>query len=702
MNNARPSPELLRQLFNLAVLLTFTAGWMLIAVAMMRSGLGDTTRNQFYVWTFLCISIWLPFYAISNVKRRWVEVGAVASVIGALLPIFGLFFGPITAYLSLGMIFVMVVHLAVNKTKIDISVFWKILVGSIPLAIVLLSLGGTGRLLLPEEISMGRAHSDAYFHIAMASMIAKFHTPSIGADGLEFTRYHFGSHSVAAGLASISEARVSEVYVYWSVVMLRVQLIWGILWCSLHLLSQRTYPSAIRGRLILLGVFVALTTQFFESESFLLACAIFLSSINLISHYLARRNKSGEDQWAQLAIIISITYICAATKVSVGYFMAALLIYASLRDLKKTKRLLVTFAGLIALAMCTAIFFYPSDVSLLNAGFGILLASYLQYATLPTLLSFLLPIFILLLQFIKIRKVSKSIHDQRSFLEVTILNKKIYSAFDFLNRLVTFKGEWQILFVSLVACVLVVVTVPIGSNAAYFSGVLLFMSFALIPEGFFRVVNALSQHRLFNAFQFTFLLMLIVQLFSFGFQYKARVKILAACEGCQTKVNSGAVGGSPIEIPLEQGVLHSLNEHRTFWTTTQAQIDKGQWSVAIRDIQKFAATKPGAVVFVPTFNEDFWTRLKPSNPYWCISAQLMIPAQIGVPMLRGISPARFENECMPTGLVWYGFGKHQAMHRSGGFDDTALCELTISKGFDRVYILNSIAHTEKNRKLFCT
>ena len=702
MNNDSASPELLRQLFHHAVLMTLTAGWMLIAVAMMRSGLGDTAGNQFYLWIFLCFSIWLPFYAISNVKRRWVEVGAVTSVIGAVFPVVGLFFGPITAYVALGTIFLMVVHLAVSGTKIDVSAFWKILAGSILLAIVLLSLGSAGRFLLPEEISLGRAHSDAYFHIAMASMIAKFHTPSIGADGLEFTRYHFGSHSVAAGLANISETRVSEVYVYWSVVMLRVQLIWSILWCSLHLLSQRVYPSTIRGRLILLGIFVVLTPQFFESESFLLACTIFLSSINLISHYLAKRSRLGEEQWARLGIIISIAYICAATKVSVGYFMAALLIYASLRDLKKTRHLLVTFVGLSTLGICTMILFFPSDVSLLNAGFGLLLASYLQYATLPTLLSFLLPIFILSLQFIKIRKVSKLIHSQRSFLKVTIVNKKIHSTSDFLNRLITFKGEWQIMFVSWIACFLVVITIPIGSNAAYFSGVLLFISFALIPEGFFRVVNTLSQYRLFNAFEFIFLLMLIVQFFSFSFQYIAHVKILSACEGCQTEVHPDATGSTPTEIPLKQHVLHSLNEYRTFWTTSQAQIDKSQWSVVIRDVQQFASIKRGGTVFVPPSNENFWARLKLGNPYWCISPQLMIPAQIGVPMLRGIPPARLERECMPNGLLWYGFGKHQETHRTDEFDDSALCKLAVSKGFNRIYILNSIERIDRNRKLFCT
>jgi hypothetical protein len=79
----------------------------------------------------------------------------------------------------------------------------------------------------------------------------------------------------------------------------------------------------------------------------------------------------------------------------------------------------------------------------------------------------------------------------------------------------------------------------------------------------------------------------------------------------------------------------------------------------------------------------------------------MIPAQAAVPMLRGISPVQQEQECAPTGMIWYGFGKQQDSHRTGEFNDQELCELANSKGFSRIYVLNSISDSAQNRKLLC-
>jgi hypothetical protein len=700
MDKNRASPKLLQQLTNLGVLLSASAAWMLMAISLMRSGLGDATVNQLSVWIFLCLSIWLPIYAISKSKENWIEVGAVASIVGAIFPALGLFFGPMTAFIAFAMLCAIAVHLILGGHKNDQPVFWRILGGSVLLAIVLLSVGSSGRFFLPEEMAMGSAHSDAYFHIALANMISKFQVPSIGADGLEIIQYHFGSHFVAAGLAKISEARVSEVYVYWGGAALKIQLIWCMLWCSL-LLRQCPYPSWTRGGLLLSVIFALVAAPFFDSESFLLGGAIFFGSVPLISSYLTTPGKSGYRRWEQFAIILATAFVCAAMKVSIGYFVAALLIYASYLNFKDIKRVAITLVGLCALAACTLFLLNPRDVSLLNGGFAILLTSYLQYITLTTLLSFMLPIVILFWQFVTFSQISKSKHARNDILNVSISYQKISSISDFFNVLATLKGQWQILSVSLMACILVVVTVPIGSNAAYFSGVLLLMSFALIPAGFFRFCGALGQHPLFKVLELVLVVALAAHLLTFSLQLKARMQRVVACVGCQSSASGGAAEAYAVHVKPTERVLSSLREHRTLWTTSRARIDASQWSVMIRDIEQFADNRPGAMVFVPPSNENFWTRLKPGNPYWCISAQLMLPSEAGVPMLRGISPARLEPECMPAGLIWYGFGKHQEAHRTGEFDDGELCKLAVSKGFNRIYILNSIGNAGLNRRLSC-
>ena len=79
----------------------------------------------------------------------------------------------------------------------------------------------------------------------------------------------------------------------------------------------------------------------------------------------------------------------------------------------------------------------------------------------------------------------------------------------------------------------------------------------------------------------------------------------------------------------------------------------------------------------------------------------MIPAETGIPMRRGIAPDGYESKCMPPSLVWYGFGRQQDAHRTGDFDDQRLCAMVVAKGFNRLYILNSIHNPRDNRKLTC-
>ncbi|MDO9436518.1 hypothetical protein [Hydrogenophaga sp.] len=693
MHNKNAPPELVDQLFKLATLLTLTAAWMIFGMGLVRSGLGDSTETQIAVLAFVMVSIWLPVGAVTLGRTHWVELGAVASLIGILFPLLGLFIGKWAVWTSAGLILFITFHVARRRPKSRSPFFLKSLLGSTVLAVVLLSLGTAGRFFLPEEIFMGNSHSDGLFHIALASMIAKFHVPSIGADGLALTKYHFGSHFIAAGFANSIETRVSEVYVYWGTIALRVQLIFGVLWCNLHLLSSKATPAPVRTRVLLSVAFVGLTAPFFDSESFLFALAVFFGITPVISQYLSARCASYSRSWLQLSIILVGAFVCAAAKVSVGYFVAAILVYSCYSSFYNTRRIATTFVGLFALAICAFFLLHPSDVSLSNAGFGIIFASYLQYATPTTLVSFTVPLAILLLQFGNVNGASKTEHARGVSVNFHISYKSCSSLREFLNVLGALRGEWQMLCVSLAACLLVVMTMPIGSNAAYFSGVLLFMSFAMVPAGVFQLCAALARYRLFKAMELILLGMLGVHLLVFSLQFKAKAERVVACEACPPAANN---------LGPRQQVLSSLREHGTVWSTTLSRMAGSSWEKLVRDIEGFSASPPAAVVFVPPENMAFWKRLHPDNPYWCISSQLMIPAEIGVPMLRGIGPAALEPQCMPPGLLWYGFGRQQGEHRTGDFSDKLLCEMAVAKRFKRIYVLNSIDDIQLNRKLSCS
>jgi len=702
MDNTRAPVELLRQLNNLAALFTLSAVWMLLAIALLRAGLGDSTSNQLSSCIFLCLSIWLPIFAIARAKEYWIEAGAIAWTVSIIFPLLGLFLGQAATFVALGILGLIAVDFHRKTPKTDQSKFWKILSGSIVLATVLLSVGSADRFFMPEEIDLGTAHSDTYFHIALSGMISKFLVPTIGADGLEFIKYHFGSHLVAAGLSKSSGARVAEVYVYWGAVNLRLQLLWGILWCSMSLLPKHSYPFQIRARLLLLMLFACLTASLFNSESFLLACAILMGAMPLLAYYVTLVGGPIYRHYWQLLIILGIASICAAIKVSVGYFVAVVLIYSCCVNVKDWKRWVITITGLFALAIGTVILFAPRDVALSQAKFNIIFSSYLQLATLTTLLSILLPIAILAVQLVSLRQLSYSAYDQKKTFHISFVSFKVNNFSSFFKVQRAQAGGSQILFISLLACIVVVFTMPIGSNLGYFFAVLLVMSIALIPIGFFSTISTLKHFSLVKLLGLGLAATITVHFLTFGFQFATQMLKIAACAGCNLDQPANTSQSIAIEVRPKHRLLSSLREHRTLWTTTQSLINSSQWHVLIQSIEQFAVNQPGTVIFVPPTNELFWTRLKRVNPYWCLSPQLMIPAQAGVPMLRGISPAQLELECATTGLIWYGFGKEQYAHRTDEFNNQELCKMAVSKGFNRIYVLNSIDHTEQNSKLLCT
>ncbi|QHE83737.1 hypothetical protein [Hydrogenophaga sp. BPS33] len=692
MDHKHVSPDIFHQSFNLATLLTFTAAWMVLGMGLVRSGLEDSSALKLAIVVFLLVSLWLPVFAIHIGKRYWLEAGTAAATIGMVFPILGLWMGVAAVWVAGGVLVALAIYLARHSPGRDGRLFWITMLGAPLLAVVLLSLGSADRFFLPENMSAGSAQSDSYFHIALATMISNFQMPSIGADGLELTKYHFGSHFVAGGMAKAAHARMSEVYVYWAAIALRVQLIWGMLWCSLLLLSTRPHVAPVRTRVFLLIALVGMTSSFFNSESFLLALAIFLGSVPLISRHLTQIEVPRFQLWLQFLIILATAFICATAKVSLGYFVAVLLLYAAYEDRRNIARVVVTLFGLGTLAICTIALLHPSDVSLASAGLGILVASYLQYTTPTTLVSFLLPLALLLLQFVRLERLSKTEDVRGGSLGFHMAYSRYASVSDFLQHLRTLPGEWQVLAVSLAACVLVVVTLPIGSNAAYFSAVLLFMSFAMAPAGLFQLCGALSKYKAFKAVELLMAFMLVVHLLVFALQFKAQVERVAVCETCPPATDT---------TPPRQQIQNSLRTHGTVWSVARERWAPTPWAALIRDVEGFASPQAGTMVFVPPANTAFWQRLKPGSPYWCISPQLMIPAETGIPMLRGIAPDGYEPKCMPPGLVWYGFGRQQDAHRTGDFDDQRLCAMVVAKGFNRLYILNSIDNLRDNRKLTC-
>jgi len=122
---------------------------------------------------------------------------------------------------------------------------------------------------------------------------------------------------------------------------------------------------------------------------------------------------------------------------------------------------------------------------------------------------------------------------------------------------------------------------------------------------------------------------------------------------------------------------------------------------SVRDIETKSVGSSRMVVHVLPSAEEVWRRLSGKSPYWCTIPHLMIPAETGIAEIRSIAPAAIERECATVGLLLYGFGDKQDLHRTGYLTDEQLCSAARSAKAARVYLLSSVADLSANRVLNC-
>jgi hypothetical protein len=148
-------------------------------------------------------------------------------------------------------------------------------------------------------------------------------------------------------------------------------------------------------------------------------------------------------------------------------------------------------------------------------------------------------------------------------------------------------------------------------------------------------------------------------------------------------------------------IAESLRTTGTAFGLLHRQIDTLPWSALVRDLKERDAVGGGLAVHVLPSADDFWRRLAAGSQYWCLSAQLMIPAETGIIQIRSIAPLAIERECAPKGIAWYGFGKKQDLHRTGDLPIEQLCDAASRVHIKRIYMLASIAQPSENRVVDC-
>jgi hypothetical protein len=716
----RSRPSLLATV-EIAVLLSLAVLWAFLLILGCRSGLADGSLRVFSVCTFCLAAIWLPVYATSLQFENRLLDHATASLIvilALLSPLLGFVFGKFAVWVVwAGLAGVLIQLRAYVATAFQLSFvrLFRLLSISLFFAILTLLVTSPWRLFVPESISLGVAVADSYFHVAIAQMLASFGVPSTGGDGLSIQHYHFGSHAVAAGLARAASAKASLVYVYWGAVSLKLQLLWMIAWSSLRLVEHPLQDGASRRALGGATIFLLLGYAFFASESFLFAIAVLVGIAPLACRlFTDAESPSSSSYRAALVVLFIAALVCATAKVSVGYYCAAFIVWIMWVGRRDRIHLVICATGLLVLAAYTVLVVVPFEISLIRAGLGVLLASYAQYLNLTTLISYAIPSLILAAYLVDPRLSLR----RRSLggREITIFQASLAecpSWRSLYTRVRSGNGLMQLLAVALAACLGVLFVLPIGSNFGYFSGVLLFVS-ALPVSLWLLEINrwdALSK-ALRYAVPVTCGIIGVVLGYAFLTDFKRQLPLMTHAAWAQTAPELRRESDEPGQPGLmKRQMLQSLASSGTILGFLRTQIDQTAWRKLLTGLDERRENTGSLRVYVPPSAEEFWTRLATGsigakaqtqlNPYWCLQAHLMIPAEIGVPLVLGVAPRRYESICATPGLIIYGFGKDQDSHRTRELSDQELCERTRAEHVDLIYVLHSISMPTDNRYVNC-
>jgi hypothetical protein len=683
-----------------AVILTFACILDFAGLRLLRSGAPDGWFSVIIVFGLLSCSIWLPTAALlRSPDSEIVSTGtlAAASALGLFIPIIGILSPHLGMAIAVaGLLLPFLVTYKYRAIQAPSSWGWTLL-DSVALAILIIVAGAGARFFLPESVPLGIGPADNYFHAAIAHMIASHWRASIGADGLVYHHYYFLSHAVAAGTALSSGLSVIAAYTYWGAISLKAQVLWAI-FISTNALTNS--PSLARPRSAWMGLayawLIMMITRSLESESFVLAMAMFAAALPLYSALLDQRaSSSGKSMAAWLIVAIAVAFLCAATKASVGFYCAGALAAAALHLRRSWLAILLLGLGLAGLAGVIVLYLSPYDNVLLDAGWRVMLLSYFAYLDWTAVLSFLLPGLMVLVAILG-PSVSWS-GETKQFTARYPTTLREIGLSGTISRIFQMRGDWQLVAFYLAGTILVGVSLPIGANLAYFSLVLLIAALMVLPSLASAHLGFCSNWKMGRRFlTLATVATALVSLMVVAVQTGRSVAAIysTAYDMNKDPTLAGKAGASAFFASLEDraGTLGHLYQ----------RTPDLPWYRLISDIEKSDRDYQGdLVVNVRPSAIDFWSRLKPVNPWWCYAPHTMIPAETGVAQIRSIAPKSIEDQCGQEGLVLYGFGRLQDQHRAVEMSNAELCTEAKKAGASHVYIVEQIAPAERNSVLDC-
>lgn len=694
--------ELSERVIEAAVVVTVAAALGFAMLFRLRAGLGDAPLAVLSIFLNLLLPIWLTAWMIcaftASDTRQRAFLSAVTTL-SLLFPILGLVEGRYVTVIAAISVLLIVLLSPARIGLLRWRSLARILAEGSALALLIIVSGAPVRLLLPESMSLGLLQADDLFHMSIAQMIALHWIPSLGADGLIYEHYHFASHATAAGLSRASGASIALVYTYWGALSLKLQLLWAMFLCALTLSFDASKNANIRmfPRILYAMLFLILSSSL-ESESFLFGLTFFMGLFPLLCSLVEERTK---PRYFRVGLVLALvtSVVCATAKVSVGFYCAVALSWVAWRHRRDYATLGVTTLGLCALAAVTVLFLNPTDLTVTSLGLSIIVLSYVEYLNWTTLLSYVLPILVVLVAVTQ-PQFSRNWVAERAKWRLSValeaLGPKLRTWSATWRSLLALDAPVQLLALCFVACILVLIAVPIGGNMVYFSVVLLLLGSAVLPAAAWRSSGIeVSQSRCSAWLVGAVLvagLACAQQFATAGVRTVSALYRTAWAGNAEAKRQGGTAG---------REITSSLRSTGTPFGLLRLQIDTLPWSALVRDLKERDAVGGGLAVHVLPSADDFWRRLVAGTPYWCLTAQLMIPAETGIVEIRGIAPLTIEHECAPQGVGWYGFGKKQDLHRTADLSVEELCDAANRMHVKRVYVLASIAQLSENRVVDC-
>jgi hypothetical protein len=682
-----------------------------LAVFLLRGGLGDHSAAIAMLYLLAIVPVWLSAWALSTFGaspfgRAFALTAAL--ILGTLVPLLGLVSGPVALVFAAAVLLT-----GLWCARQALASMWRARAGLVAVAVLsgalLVLLTVPTRLYMREALLLGTANSDNYLHAANMQMLMHYGRIAIGGDGLGYQNYHWLFHFLVAGAAKATNADVVLVYGYWTGLVLKLQLAWALFMAGLVLHpTDNERSTAWR---FAYAWFVMLLAGGFEMESYLLGIALFMGWIPLLLALLRAAPSTAPPSLAGLTALTLGAFVCAGAKASVGYYCAIGLFLLAWHYRARLSVVISLLTSLTMLAVFANTLLIPKDLLLGNAGLPTIVVSYLMYVERGILPHYLLAPLLALIFIWRprgtldrtTRSFALGLMPSPSPLRDTVtlpgwLARRSGLAKP-LRWLALADERAQLLLLSLFGTLFVLFTMPIGDNLWDFSVILFMMSLLLLPAALGETINAHFTDRPVKWLLGSVLAAeTILACTRFAFTPVTSLpQTLVALYRSATGIAEGQSTGAARDI-----VISLKSTHKPL-ARLNTLIEGAPISRLKQDLDYRSQAANGRLaVQVPPEATEIWHFFeKNDGAKWCLYPHLLVPATAGVVEIRSIPSADLQKNCMIPGVVWYGYGKYQDLHRTADFTPRQLCTIGRTMGVRRIYRLNSLSDLSRNQVTDC-